>query len=177
MPVGQLIRLYRIDHKKSTVNVATHAGITARYLEMIEAGTKTPSLPVLRKLAKVLGVRTSALIGEAPSENHEEPINSRLAEIERALITYRSIGLTEPATLPDLPALTKRVNAAWQAWFTSPTRYTEVLQVLPGLIVDAERAIHATRRSPKPSVKHPKSTNWPDRWPSRSVSLDPPCGL
>ncbi len=66
MPTGQLIRLYRIDRKKSTINIATHAGITARYLEMIEAGTKTPSLPVLRKLAKVLGVRTSALIGEAP---------------------------------------------------------------------------------------------------------------
>jgi DNA-binding XRE family transcriptional regulator len=54
MPTGQLIRLYRIDRKKSTVNVATLAGITVRYLEMIEAGTKTPSLPVLRKLAKVL---------------------------------------------------------------------------------------------------------------------------
>jgi transcriptional regulator with XRE-family HTH domain len=71
MPVGQLVRLYRIDRKKSAVNVATLAGITVHYLEMIEAGTKTPSLPVLRKLAKMLGVRTSALIGEAPSENHE----------------------------------------------------------------------------------------------------------
>ena len=43
MPTSQLIRLYRIDRKKSTVNVATHAGITARYLEMIEAGTKDSS--------------------------------------------------------------------------------------------------------------------------------------
>lgn len=41
-PTGQLIRLYRIDRKKDTVNVATHAGITVRSLEMIEAGTKTP---------------------------------------------------------------------------------------------------------------------------------------
>ncbi|MGI9004265.1 MAG: helix-turn-helix domain-containing protein [Pseudonocardia sp.] len=57
MPTGQLVRLYRIDRKKSTVSVATHAGITVRYLEMIEAGTKAPSLPVLRNLAKVLGVR------------------------------------------------------------------------------------------------------------------------
>jgi transcriptional regulator with XRE-family HTH domain len=149
MPTGQLLRLYRIDRKKTTVNVATHAGITVRYLEMIEAGTKTPSLPVLRKLAKVLGVRTSALIGEAPSESHEEPLDARLAEIERALITYRSIGLTEPGTSPDLLALTKRVNAAWQSWFTSPTRYSDVLQVLPGLIVDAEHVIQATGRSPE----------------------------
>ncbi len=39
-----------VNRKKSTVNIATHAGITGRYLEMIEAGTTTPSLPVLRKL-------------------------------------------------------------------------------------------------------------------------------
>jgi cytoskeletal protein RodZ len=45
MPTGQLIRLYRIDRKRSITSVATHAGITVRYLEMLEAGTKTPSLP------------------------------------------------------------------------------------------------------------------------------------
>jgi DNA-binding XRE family transcriptional regulator len=48
MPTRRLIRLYRIDRKKSTTSVATHAGITVRDLEMLEAGTKTPSLPVLR---------------------------------------------------------------------------------------------------------------------------------
>jgi transcriptional regulator with XRE-family HTH domain len=71
----------------------TLAGITVRYLEMIEAGTKTPTLHVLGKIAKVLGVRTSALIGEAPSEDHEGPVNPRLAELERALITYQTISL------------------------------------------------------------------------------------
>jgi transcriptional regulator with XRE-family HTH domain len=147
MPTGQLIRLYRIDRKKSKVNVATHAGITARYLEMIEAGTKTPSLPVLRRLAKVLGVRTSALIGEAPSEDHEGPVNPRLAEVERALFTYRSLSLTESDTPPELPDLASRIEATWQAWFTSPTKYTDVLAVLPALIIDVERATHAYGRS------------------------------
>lgn len=46
-------------------------GITVRYLEMIEAGTRTPTLHVLGKIAKVLGVRTSALLGETPSEDHD----------------------------------------------------------------------------------------------------------
>jgi transcriptional regulator with XRE-family HTH domain len=147
MPTGQLIRLYRIDRKKSKVNVATHAGITARYLEMIEADSKTPSLPVLRKLAKVLGVRTSALIGEAPSEDHEGPVNPRLAEVERALFTYRSLSLTEPDTPPELPDLASRIETAWQSWFTSSTKYTDVLTVLPGLIIDVERAVHAYERS------------------------------
>ena len=44
MPTGALIRLYRIDRKKSTVNVATLADITVWYLEMIASGTNTPSL-------------------------------------------------------------------------------------------------------------------------------------
>jgi len=96
----QLIRLYRIDRKKSTVNVATLAGITVRYLEMIEAGTKTPTLHVLRKLAKVLGVRTSALLGEAPSEDHEGPVNPRLAELERRLTTYRTLALSTVVSFP-----------------------------------------------------------------------------
>jgi transcriptional regulator with XRE-family HTH domain len=87
VPTGGLVRLYRIQRRMSTVSLATRVGITVRYLEMIEADSKTLSVPVLRKLATVLGVRTSALVGEAPSENHEGPVNPRLAEVERALFT------------------------------------------------------------------------------------------
>jgi transcriptional regulator with XRE-family HTH domain len=148
MPTGHLIRLYRIDRKKSTVNIATHAGITARYLEMIEAGTKTPSLPVLRRLAKVLGVRTSALIGEVPSEDHEGLVNPRLAEVERALFTYRSLTPAGGDT-PELADLAQRMAAAWDAWFTSGNKYSDVLRVLPDLIVTAERAVHKHDRSPE----------------------------
>jgi transcriptional regulator with XRE-family HTH domain len=147
MPTGVLVRLYRIKQRMSTVSLATHAGITVRYLEMIEADSKTPSVPVLRKLAKVLGVRTSALIGEAPSEDHEGPVNSRLAEVERALFTYRSLRLTDGAELPSLIELNERINTGWEAWFTSPSRYSDVLRILPELIVNGERAVHEYERS------------------------------
>jgi len=145
MPTGQLIRLYRIDRKKSTVNVATHAGITARYLEMIEAGTKTPSLPVLRKLAKVLGVRTSALLGESPSEDHEGPVNPSLAKLERALFTYESVPLEHSVGEPE--ELAARIQAAGEAWFMSENAYTEVLAVLPSLVVETEQAIKESGQS------------------------------
>ncbi len=147
MPTGQLIRLYRIDRKKSTVSVATHAGITVRYLEMIEAGTKTPSIDKLRKIAKVLGVRTSALLGEAPSEDHEGPVNHRLAEVERALFTYRSLALHDGGPTPELGELARQVNAGWDAWFTSPNKYSDVLRTLPYLIASSERAVHEHGRS------------------------------
>jgi len=147
MPTGQLIRLYRIDRKKSTVNVATLAGITVRYLEMIEAGTKTPTLHVLRKLAKVLGVRTSALLGEAPSEDHEGPVNPRLAELERALLTYRTLALSDGGGLPSLDELDEQIKTTQTVWFTSPSKYSDALRVLPGLIINSERAVHESGRS------------------------------
>ena len=142
MPIGALVHLYRIKRKMSTTSLATHAGITVRYLEMIEADSKTPSVPVLRKLAKVLGVRTSALLGEAPSEDHEGPVNPRLAEVERALVTYRSLALADPRQLPTLDELGEQIVAAKQAWYTSPSKYSDVLRVLPDLIVLSERAVY-----------------------------------
>ncbi len=147
MPTGTLIRLYRIQRRMSTVSLATHAGITVRYLEMIEADSKTPSVPVLRKLAKVLGVRTSALLGEAPSEAYEGPVNPRLAEAERALFTYRSLSLADTSQLPTLDELGEQISAVEQAWFTSPSKYSDALRVLPDLIVNSERAVHEYDRS------------------------------
>lgn len=147
MPTGQLVRLYRIDRKKNTTSVATHAGITVRYLEMIEAGSKTPSVPVLRKLAKVLGVRTSALLGEAPSEDHEGPLNPHIAEIERALFTYRSVALFE-ATETDLADVDGRITAAEEAWYLAQESYM-ILNLLPGLIADTERVVRESGESPE----------------------------
>lgn len=147
MPTGALIRLYRIQRRMSTVSLATHAGITVRYLEMIEADSKTPSLSVLRTLAKVLSVRTSALVGEAPSEDYEGPVNPRLAEVERALFTYRSVALSDGGQLLTVEELGERIRAAQTAWFTSPTKYSDALRVLPDLIVNSERVVHESERS------------------------------
>jgi len=147
MPTGALVRLYRIKRRMSTTSLATHAGITVRYLEMIEADSKTPSVPVLRKLAKVLGVRTSALLGEAPSEDHEGPINPRLAEVERALYTYRSLALVDQRQPPTLDELGEQIAAAKQAWYLSPNKYSDALRVLPDLIVHSERAVYECGRS------------------------------
>jgi transcriptional regulator with XRE-family HTH domain len=143
-PTGQLIRLYRIDRKKSTISVATHAGITVRYLEMIEAGTKTPTLHVLRNIAKVLSVRTSALLGEAPSEDHEGPVNPYIAGIERALFTYRSISLTEQQTETDLADVAGRITAVEESWYLAPDSYA-ALGLLPGIIVDMEHILQEAR--------------------------------
>lgn len=141
MPTGQLIKVWRIDRKLSTVGLATHAGITVRYLEMIEAGTKTPSLPVLRKLAKALRVRTSALVGELASEDHNEPVTFQLSAVERALYTFPKIALTERNTPPEMADLKERIETAWTVWTDGPDKYSFVLGALPDLIVDVELAV------------------------------------
>jgi transcriptional regulator with XRE-family HTH domain len=148
IPTGQLIKLYRIDRKKSTTNVATLVGITVRYLEMIEAGTKTPTLHVLRNIAKVLGIRTAALLGEAPSEDHEGPVNPKLAKIERALFTYRSVALMGREAPVELADLLGRIKAAEDTWYLTPESYA-VLDTLPDLIADAEHLLLESGASPE----------------------------
>jgi len=44
--------------------VAEKAGVSKNYITMLETGTrKSPSLPVLRRLAKALGVPVTELLG------------------------------------------------------------------------------------------------------------------
>jgi len=148
VPTGELIKLYRIDRKRNTISVATHAGITVRYLEMIEAGTKTPTLHVLKRIAKVLGVRSAALLGEAPSEDHEGVVNTRLAKLERALFTYRSVPLYDHETQDSLADISDRIEAAEEAWYLGTDPYI-VLDLLPGLIVDTEHAVRESGASPE----------------------------
>jgi len=107
-------------------------------VELIEQGKRTPSLPLLREIAKVLGVRTAVLLGENPRDSHE-PGRPQIADIERAIFTYKTLAPDiEP---PDAEQLAERVGAARETWFTSPNKYSLLLRSLPYLISDAERLV------------------------------------
>lgn len=147
-PVGQLIRLHRTERGMTTAYVAARAGLSARHLEMIEAGTRAASVPTLRRIARALRVRTSALLNDRPSGDRSEPVGARLTAVERALHWYGS-PVGAPAEPPDLPDLAARVDAAWSAWFRSPHKYSDVLDALPGLIGEVEHAVRASDRSPE----------------------------
>ena len=58
------MRVKRFRKKKELTQavLAERVGVHRIYIAQIEAGTKTPSLPTLAKLAKVLGVRVTALL-------------------------------------------------------------------------------------------------------------------
>ncbi|MGP3911710.1 helix-turn-helix domain-containing protein [Nonomuraea sp. 10N515B] len=141
---GQMVRLQRERRGMSTTALATQAGCTPRHIELIEHGKRTPSLPLLREIAKVLGVRTAVLLGETPRDSHE-PSRPQISDIERALFTCRSSAPDlEP---PDAEQLSERVADARTSWFTSTRRYSILMAALPSLVTDAESL--AAERTPR----------------------------
>jgi transcriptional regulator with XRE-family HTH domain len=59
-----VIKKLREDQGLTQASLAKKAGVTEAYVSMIEAGArKNPSLPVLKKLARALGVPVTELIG------------------------------------------------------------------------------------------------------------------
>lgn len=62
--VGRMIKQLREAKGMSQKALAERVQVTDAYIAMIETGKrKNPSLPVLRRLAKVLGVDLAELLG------------------------------------------------------------------------------------------------------------------
>lgn len=132
--IGERLRFYRQAQGKTQAVVAGLAGITEDYLSQIERGLKTPTLHLVHRFSKILGVRVSELLGESATE-HDERVHPVGYAVQRALMSYA--GTADGA---DLASLRERVDAAWSLWQGSPHRYTEASEVLPQLIIDVQAA-------------------------------------
>jgi transcriptional regulator with XRE-family HTH domain len=135
--IGERLRFYRQAKGKTQAVVAGLAGVSEDYLSQIERGLKTPTLTVLHRFSKILGVRVSELLGESATE-HDEAVHPVGYAVQRALMSYpKADGAFS------LPDLRRRVDAAWSIWQGSEHRFTEASGVLPELITD----VLATQRS------------------------------
>src|SRR6185437_15473516 len=132
--IGERLRFYRHAKGKTQAVVAGLAGVTEDYLSQIERGLKTPTLPLVHRFSKILGVRVSELLGESATE-HDERVHPVGFAVQRALMSYAGADGS-----PDLVSLRTRVDGAWSIWQGSPHRYTEVSEVLPDLIIDVQAA-------------------------------------
>src|SRR5260370_5491741 len=142
--MGERLRCYRQAKGKTQAVVAGLAGVTEDYLSQIERGLKTPTIALLHRFAKILGVRISELLGEQAAEHSEDAIPAGNA-LQRALVAHdRETGAIDPADLADLRA---RVEAAWDIWQGRPRRFTEESAVLPPLITDVQAAQRALESS------------------------------
>lgn len=140
IPIGDRVRFYRKARNKTQTVVAGLAGITEDYLGQIERGVKTPTIAILHKLARILGVPVSALLGEPTLErdSRDHPVASAL---HRALLTPSSV---EDANALDHDDVKQRVEDAWTTWQSSPRRYTEISSVLPKIVTDVQTLVRAT---------------------------------
>jgi transcriptional regulator with XRE-family HTH domain len=132
--IGERLRFYRQAKGKTQAVVAGLAGVTEDYLSQIERGLKTPTIMLLHRFSKILGVRVSELLGESATE-HDEAVHPVGYAVQRALTSYSSVSGT-----PDMADLRGRVDEAWSIWQGSPHRFTEASQLLPDLITDIQAA-------------------------------------
>jgi transcriptional regulator with XRE-family HTH domain len=145
VPVGERIRFYRETSKRSKVSLASRVGISVDYLYAIERGLRTPSMPVLYRLAANLGVPVSALLSE-PSFGREDPATPWGPALARALVEVAPDG----PEAPDLQALRDRLYSLHRTWQESPNRYSETAPMLPDLVRDITHASR-TYRTPAES--------------------------
>jgi transcriptional regulator with XRE-family HTH domain len=62
--LNNVIKTLRTDRGLTQEQVAQKVGVTKNYITMLETGArKTPSLRVLKRLAKALGVPVTELLG------------------------------------------------------------------------------------------------------------------
>src|ERR1700722_2659811 len=108
--IGERLRFYRMAKGKTQAVVAGLAGITEDYLSQIERGLKTPTLPLVHRFSKILGVRVSELLGESATE-HDERVHPVGYAVQRALMSYAGA-----EDSPDLAGLRGRVDDAWSIW-------------------------------------------------------------
>jgi len=139
--IGERVRFYRGGRRQDAV--AGLAEITVEYLRMIERGTRVPTIGTLYRLARVLGVRVSELLGEAQFQTDAPEHIDAMIEMQRALTSFGD--LRSDVAPRDIEGLRHRVSGAWTTWHSSPTRFTEIGRTLPAIIVDAEAMLRRLR--------------------------------
>jgi len=142
--IGERLRFYRLAKGKTQAVVAGLAGVTEDYLSQIERGLKTPTIALLHRFSKILGVRVSELLGESATE-HDEAVHPVGNAVQRALMSYSRASVS--SDLSDLARLQERVDFAWAIWQTRQRRFTEASEVLPELIADVQAVQRSSARS------------------------------
>lgn len=69
--LGARVRAHRLRRGMAVKALAAAAHVTPRYIEMIEAGKRTPSLDTLDRIAVALSTRPSALLSAEADGGHE----------------------------------------------------------------------------------------------------------
>jgi transcriptional regulator with XRE-family HTH domain len=149
--LGDRVRAVRTRRGMSREVVAALCGRSEEWLRQIERGKRGTSLKMVVRLAEVLRVDDlTDLLGEdAPTAVYARPEHPALSRVRLALSSYGVNG--EPVRPDDLR---RRVRQAWRLRAVSNRDRTDLAAVLPGLLIDGQRAVAV---APTPAGKRAAS--------------------
>ncbi|WP_344563929.1 helix-turn-helix transcriptional regulator [Streptomyces axinellae] len=148
---GMRVRRARERNGQTRAVVGGLVGRSSEWVKAIENGRlKVPRLPLLLRLADVLGVNDLAdLTGDdrVTTATHAKTAHEALPAVRAALATYQLSGHDDAPESAD--ELARRVSHAWHLWHAPGAHRTRVAVVLPDLLADAQhsaRALDGTER-------------------------------
>jgi hypothetical protein len=116
-------------------------GKSPEWVKAIETNRlQVPRLPLLLRLAEVLGVEDLAdLTGDErlSAASYTKAAHGALSQVRKALTSYQFTLDKEPSPAADL---TKRVRHAWELWHAPGDHRSRIAGVLPSLLADAQHA-------------------------------------
>lgn len=145
-PFGDRLQRHRKRAGMSRPVLGGLVGRSGEWVKALETGRLlTPRLPLLLRLADVLGVADLAdLTGDErlSAATYTKAAHEQLPAIARALATYTINGSTdEPA---DVVGLSARVEQSWELWHGARQQRTAVAGLLPDLLRDARTTVRRT---------------------------------
>jgi transcriptional regulator with XRE-family HTH domain len=148
LPIGQRIRVLRESRGMSREVLAGMCGRGPDWLKKIESGERPlRSNPLILRLAGALQLSDASVI--TGSSDVAQPVqHGRLHHPQMPAVwdavMNRRLTLTPASGPVDVAGLQGRIDQTWTLWHASGQNRTEVLRLLPRLILDAEQAARAT---------------------------------
>ncbi|MGO4461223.1 helix-turn-helix domain-containing protein [Streptomyces sp. M-16] len=143
--LGQRMQILRTRRGLTRDQLGGLVGRSGSWVKAVETGRlKTPTLPVILRIAEVLRVRDlSDLTGDQSMRVNlfTGPGHPRFAAVREALNSLRLGGGDRGA--PSAAHLSARLSRAWQARHAAPNHRDVIGALLPDLIRDAQSAVRA----------------------------------
>lgn len=137
--VGRRLQSLRRSVGLSREHLAGLAEVSPTLIKFVEGGRRALTLRTAQRLAPHLGVRDLAdLYGpDTRLSLDARPSHPSVPAVRKALTDWKLAVEGEPST----PAyLRSAIDSAWRTWHTSPRQRSEVGELLPNLLTEAQRA-------------------------------------
>ncbi|HEX4702801.1 MAG TPA: helix-turn-helix transcriptional regulator [Pseudonocardiaceae bacterium] len=138
IPFGERLRRHRQRAGMSRPVLGGLVGRSSEWVKALETGRLlTPRLPLLLRLAEVLGIADLAeLTGDQrlSAATYTKNAHEQLPEVAKALAVYTIASNDGPA---DVAGLEARVRQLWELWHGARRHRTAVAGLLPTVLFDA----------------------------------------